>query len=70
MRGGVTANTGEVLAEAEEATPNALNGAQTQSLITVVQQFATGQITENQAINIISTAIGVSREKAKQILRK
>ncbi len=39
-----------------------LNGAQTQSLIAIMGQFASGILTEGQAINVISTAIGISKE--------
>ncbi len=53
--------------EAEQAT-GGLNGAQTQSLIAVIGQYAAGTISEGQAINIISVAIGVSKEEAKTII--
>ena len=46
----------------------ALNGAQTQSLIAVMSQFSAGEITEGQATNLISTAIGLSKDKARKIL--
>lgn len=45
-----------------------LNGAQTQSLIAIMAQFTSGALTEGQAINLIATAIGVSKEDARQIL--
>ena len=45
-----------------------LNGAQTQSLIAIMAQFTAGSLTEGQATNLISTAIGVSKEEAKAIL--
>ncbi|WP_343843954.1 phage portal protein, partial [Faecalicatena contorta] len=45
-----------------------LNGAQTQSLIAIMAQFTAGSLTEGQAVNLISTAIGVSKEEARQIL--
>nr|DAZ49340.1 MAG TPA: UBA-like domain protein [Caudoviricetes sp.] len=31
-------------------------------------QFTAGSLTEGQAVNLISTAIGVSKEEARQIL--
>ena len=46
----------------------ALNGAQTQSLIAIMSQYSAGQITEGQAVNLISTAIGLSKEAARRIL--
>lgn len=45
-----------------------LNGAQTQSLIAIMSQFTAGELTEGQAINLISTAIGVSKEEARSLL--
>ena len=45
-----------------------LNGAQTQSLIAIMGQYTAGSITEGQAVNLISTAIGISKEDAKAIL--
>ena len=52
-----------------EVQGKALNGAQTQSLIAILGQYTAGQISEGQAIRLISTAIGVSREDAGAILR-
>lgn len=46
-----------------------LNGAQTQSLINIVMQHKQGVLTEGQAISIISTSIGVSKEQATELLR-
>jgi len=46
----------------------ALNGAQTQSLIAIMAQLSSGGIKEGQAINLISTAIGISKEEAKKLL--
>ncbi|MCI9081479.1 MAG: hypothetical protein HFI70_03995 [Lachnospiraceae bacterium] len=51
-----------------ESEGKGLNGAQTQSLITIISQQSAGMITEGQAINLIATAIGVSKEEAKKIL--
>ena len=45
-----------------------LNGAQTQSLIAIMGQYSAEEITEGQAINLISTAIGISKTEAKKIL--
>ena len=46
----------------------ALNGAQTQSLLAIMAQFTAGSLSEVQAINLISTAIGISKEEARSIL--
>lgn len=46
-----------------------LNGAQTQSLITIITQYQSGLLSEGQAINIIATAIGVTKQEAKDILQ-
>lgn len=54
---------------AEETVGKMLNGAQTQSLLTVMQSLANGSLTERQAVNIISTAIGVTKEEARAIIR-
>ena len=45
-----------------------LNGAQTQSLIAIMAQFSSKSITEGQAINLIATSIGISKDEAKKIL--
>ena len=45
-----------------------LNGAQTQSLIAIMAQFTAGGLTEGQAINLIATAIGISKTEARAIL--
>lgn len=46
-----------------------LNGAQTQSLLAIMSQFVGGNITEGQAVNLIKTAIGISVEEARAILK-
>ena len=56
--GGVTEVQGKVL-----------NGAQTQSLLAIMSQFVGGFITEGQAVNLIKTAIGISKEEARAILK-
>jgi HK97 family phage portal protein len=45
-----------------------LNGAQVQSLITVVQSVKTGVLSKNAAIELITSAFGLSKEKAEKIL--
>lgn len=54
---------------ASETVGKSLNGAQTQSLITIMAQYAAGSLTEGQAAGLIATAIGVSREQALKILQ-
>ena len=51
-----------------EVQGKALNGAQTQSLIAIMSQFTAGSLTEGQAVNLISTAIGIGKEEARAIL--
>lgn len=53
---------------AAEVTSKTLNGAQTQSLITVVQQYQSGALTLQQAINIISVSIGISKDEAQELI--
>ncbi|MDL2224670.1 hypothetical protein LJC20_00455 [Eubacteriales bacterium OttesenSCG-928-M02] len=45
-----------------------LNGAQTQSLLVVMEQLADGKLTKQQAVNIISTAIGITKDEARAII--
>jgi A118 family predicted phage portal protein len=56
------------VSKAEDVAGKTLNGAQTQSLISVIAQYQAGQLTIGQAINIIAVAIGVTKEEAKKIL--
>ena len=58
----------EVIETAEEAAGKTLNGAQTQSLISVIAQYQSGAISLGQAVNIISVAIGVSKDEARRII--
>lgn len=55
-------------AGAAEVQGKTLNGAQTQSLLAIMAQFTAGSLSEGQAINLISTAIGISKAEAKKIL--
>lgn len=59
----------EAIDMAEDAKGQALNGAQTQSLIMIMDKFADGRLSEQQAINMIATAIGISREEASKIVK-
>ena len=50
------------------AAGKTLNGAQTQSLITVMSQYKAGVLSLGQAVNIVSVAIGISKDEAKKII--
>lgn len=58
----------EISIKSEEGSVKSLNGAQTQSLIAIMGQFSSGAISEGQAVNLISTAIGITKDDAKKIL--
>lgn len=51
-----------------EVASKMLNGAQTQSLISIMAQYASGSLTEGQAVNLIATSIGVSKTEARSLL--
>lgn len=51
-----------------QAVEKGLNGAQTQSLIAIMGQFASGALSEGQAVNLISKSIGTTKADAKAIL--
>lgn len=59
----------EAVEAAEEVAGKTLNGSQTASLITVIRQLSAGAISEGQAVKILTTAIGVTREEALSIIR-
>lgn len=61
-------NTADVVDAVEEVSTKSLNGAQTQSLMAVMQQYSSGALTIGQAINIVSISIGVTKEEAKSII--
>ena len=61
-------NSEAVKEAAEDEVGKALNGAQTQSLITIMQQFKNGVLSYQQAVNIISLAIGISEDRAKKLI--
>lgn len=54
---------------AQEITGKSLNGAQTQSLLGIIAQYTSKALTESQAIKIISVAIGISNNEAKELLK-
>lgn len=63
------ATAAEAIDTAEETVGKTLNGAQTQSLIAVMAQYSSGALSEGQAVAIISTAIGVTKDEARAIIR-
>ena len=65
---GGAVNSEAVKEAAEDEVGKALNGAQTQSLITIMQQFKNGVLSYQQAVNIISLAIGISEDRAKKLI--
>ncbi len=64
-----TPTADEAIDAAEEAVGKTLNGSQTSSLITVIKGLKSGDITEGQAVRILTTSIGVTREEAMAIIR-
>lgn len=56
--------------ELKETVSKTLNGAQTQSLISIISQYKQGILTYNQALQIIKTSIGVSQEEAEELLKE
>lgn len=64
-----TVDEDNVIDTAEDVKGQALNGAQTQSLILIMDKFSEGKLSETQAINMIATAIGVSKDKAREIVQ-
>lgn len=59
-----------IISDAEETAGKALNGIQIQSLLTIISQYSQGTLTENQAVNIISATLGISKDKAREILQQ
>lgn len=55
--------------KAEEAIGKPLNGAQTSSMLSIIQQYKQGQLTPEEAISVLSISLGVSEEKARKVLR-
>lgn len=67
-KNGEVVTSADVVEATKETTGKILNGAQTQSLITVISQYQAGILTLSQAVNIISVAIGISREEATELI--
>lgn len=49
-------------------TATALRGSQMQALVTVMSQFTSGKLSEGQAINLMATMTGISRDDARGVL--
>jgi len=60
--------TTEVKQQAQETAGKTLNGAQTQSLLSVMEQYASGALNLQQAINILVVSIGVTKDEARKII--
>lgn len=58
----------EVVDVAEDVKGQPLNGAQTQSLIMIMDRYSEGGLSKEQAINMIAIAVGISKDKAKEIV--
>lgn len=63
-----TVSTDEAQQTAEQVASKTLNGAQTQSLLAVMAQYSAKTLTLGQAVNIVSVAIGISKEEAQKII--
>ena len=61
-------STSEAIDEAEKAVGKALNGIQAQNLSSIIKGFTSGALTEGQAVNLISTALGVTKDEAREII--
>jgi hypothetical protein len=68
--GGGVISSSDVQAAAGEVIGKTLNGAQTQSLISVVLQYQQGVLTKQQAVNIISISIGISKDEAIELIEE
>ncbi|MFL8712792.1 hypothetical protein Q3304_18620, partial [Clostridioides sp. GD02377] len=61
-------NEEKIVDDAEDVAGKTLNGAQTQSLISILTQYSAGELTIGQAINVISISVGVTKEEARKII--
>lgn len=58
----------QVKQETEEEIGKPLNGAQTQSLLSIIAQYKQGQLTADEAVSIISLSLAISEQKARSLL--
>tara|TARA_R110000744_G_scaffold379344_2_gene497140 strand:+ start:193 stop:1563 length:1371 start_codon:yes stop_codon:yes gene_type:complete len=56
--------------EEKEKVSLPLNGAQVTSLVEVIKSYSLGELTENQAINIIKVALGITEKAATKLISK
>lgn len=56
--------------EENQITNNKLNGAQISSLLSIIQSHATGAISRNAAISIVTSTLGISREDAETFIEE
>ena len=54
---------------AEQATGKSLTVGQINALTGILGQVKEGSLSENQAINLVSIALGISKEQAKEIIQ-
>ena len=64
----LTGNDDAVKEETEEEIGKPLNGAQTQSLLSIIAQYKQGQLSADEAVSIISLALAISEQKARSLL--
>lgn len=64
----LTGNDNQVKAETEDEIGKPLNGAQTQSLLSIIAQYKQGQLTADEAVSIISLSLAISEQKARSLL--
>jgi hypothetical protein len=56
--------------EDDDPTSSVLNGAQITSMLGVVKSVASGELTRNAAISIITSTLGVSKENAEMFIEE
>jgi hypothetical protein len=70
QRGGMASfDSEDVVDDAEDAAGRALSGIQTNSLISIMNAYTAGNMSEGQAAQLIATAVGISTKQALNILR-
>ena len=67
--GSAESDEGKVEEVAEQATGKSLTVGQINSIIGIMGQVHDGSLTENQAVNIISIALGISKEQAREVIQ-
>ena len=64
----ITGNEEDAEEVAEQATGKSLTVGQINALTGIIGQFKEGTLTENQAINLISIALGITKEQAREVI--